>query len=79
MTSGQPQVCKLWFEVSKGMLPVRLLAPKILMAVNYCGRQLAGRMGWAAPAYHKSDGVGIASSMMGGLMGDLGCGLGCGN
>ena len=38
--------------VEKGMLLVKHLAPKILMAVNYCGRQLARTLGWAAPAYH---------------------------
>ena len=56
MTSGLPQVCKLILGVSKGMLPVKHLAQKILkiMAVNYCGRQLARRLGWAAPAYHKN-------------------------
>ena len=45
--------------VSKGMLPVKHLAPIILkiMAVNYCGLQLARRLGWATPAYHKKEGV----------------------
>ena len=57
MTSGLPQVCKLWLWVSKGMLPVKHLEPKILMAVNYCGRQLARRLGLVAPAYHKKEGV----------------------
>ena len=51
MTSGRPLVCKLWFVVTKGMLSVRHLTPKICMVVNYCGRQLAQRFGWAAPAY----------------------------
>ena len=27
------------------------------MAVNYCGHQLARRLGWAAPAYHKKEGA----------------------
>ena len=27
------------------------------MAVNYCGRQLAQGLGWAAPAYHKYEGA----------------------
>ena len=27
------------------------------MAVNYCGLQLARRLGWAAPAYHKEEGA----------------------
>ena len=26
------------------------------MAVDYCGRQLARRLGWATPAYHKNEG-----------------------
>ena len=39
------------------MFPVRHLAPKILMAINYCGRQLARRLEWAAPAYHKKEGA----------------------
>ena len=39
------------------MLPVRHLAPKILLAVNYCGRQLAWRFGWASPAYHEKEGA----------------------
>ena len=45
MTSGLPKVSKLWSGVSKGMLPVKYLAPKILMAVNYCGCQQAQRLG----------------------------------
>ena len=43
--------------VSKGMLPVKYLVPKILMAVNYCGRQLAQRLGWTTPAYHNKEGA----------------------
>ena len=45
MTSGLPQVCEQWLGVGNGMLPVEHLAPEILkiMAVNYCGRQLARR------------------------------------
>ena len=27
------------------------------MAVNYCGRQLARRLAWAAPAYHENEGT----------------------
>ena len=34
------------------MLPVKHLAPKILMAVNHCRCQLAQRLRLAAPAYH---------------------------
>ena len=55
MTSGLPQVCKLWFCVNCSF--VKHLAPKILMAVNYCESQLAQRLEWAAPAYHKKDGA----------------------
>ena len=46
MPSEMPQLCKLLLGVSKGMLPVKHLAPKIIMAVNYCWRQLARRLGW---------------------------------
>ena len=38
------------------MLPVKQLSPKSLMEVNYCGSQLAQRLG-AAPAYHKKEGA----------------------
>ena len=85
MTLGLPQVCKLWFGVRNGILPVKHITPKILKAVNYCGRQLSRRLGWAAPANHKKEGaarnlqcVGIACCMIGDLMGALGCGLGRG-
>ena len=59
MTLGLPQACKLWIWVGMGMLPVKHLAPKILniMAVNYCGRQLDCWLTWAAPVYHKKEGV----------------------
>ena len=57
ITSGLPQVCKLWLGVSKGMLPVKHVAETIRIAVNYCGRQLALGLGWAAPAYHKKKGT----------------------
>ena len=57
MTSGLPHVCELWLGLSKGMFPVEHLASKILIAVNYCGRQLARRLGWEAPAYHKKEGA----------------------
>ena len=39
------------------MLPVEHLASKILMAVNYCGCQLACRLRWAASACHKKEGA----------------------
>ena len=59
MTLGVPHVWTLWLEVSKGILPEKHLAPKIpkIMAVNYCGRQLARRLGMATPAYHKKLGA----------------------
>ena len=57
LTLELPQVCKLWLAVGKGMLHVRHLAPKILMAVNYCGRQLPSTLGWAATAFHKKEGA----------------------
>ena len=44
-------------RASKGMLLVKHLAPKIIMAVNYCGRKLAQSLRWAAFAYHKKDGA----------------------
>ena len=59
ITSGLPQVCNLWLGVNKGMLPVKHLAQKILkiMAVNYCGRQLARRLGLALFAFHEKEGA----------------------
>ena len=57
MTSGIPQVSKLCLGVDKHMLLVRHLAPKILMAENYCGRQQVQRLVWAATAYHKKEGA----------------------
>ena len=44
-------------RVKQGMLPVQHLAPKIIMSVNYCGRQLARTFGWEAPAFHKTEGA----------------------
>ena len=38
---------KLSFGVGKGMLAVKHFAPKILLAVNYCGCCLGG-MSWLA-------------------------------
>ena len=44
--------------VGKGILPVKHIAPKTFMAVNYCGHQLARRLWLAALAYHgKEDAV----------------------
>ena len=42
-----------------GMLPVKHQAPNILkiMAVIYCGYQLAQRLGWVTPAYHRKEGT----------------------
>ena len=58
-TSGLQQVCELWLGVSKGMLPVRDYNNKKLqiMAVSYCGRQLARRLGWVTPVYHDEEGA----------------------
>ena len=42
------------------MLPVKHLAPKILIADNNCGRQLDRRSGWVAQAYYKKVGASIA-------------------
>ena len=39
------------------MLPVGHPAPEILMAVNYCGCQLAQSFGCVAPAYHEKEGA----------------------
>ena len=43
-------------SVSKDLLRVKYPALNILIAVIYCGRQLARRFGWAAPASHKKEG-----------------------
>ena len=45
ITSGQSQACGLFLGVSMGMFPVKHPAPSNLMAVNYCERQLAQRLG----------------------------------
>ena len=82
MALGLPHICNLWLGVSMGMLPVIYLAPKILMAVNYCGRQLAQWLGERhLPVIRRKvqprlmEHVGIACSTTGGLIGALGCGL----
>ena len=71
--------------ISKGRLPVTHIAPKILMEMNYCERQLAQRLGLAAPAYHKRkvqprilESASIACSITGNMMSAIGCGLGRG-
>ena len=78
-------MCKLWLGVSKGMFAVRHLAQKILMAVDYCGRQLARILGWAAPAYLKEKDAtphhGASKHCLqydGRPDGRFGCRLGCG-
>ena len=58
-----PQVCKLWLGLNKGMLPVGHLTSNILTAVNCCGRQLARRLGWVAPAYHKKEDARVDSEL----------------
>ena len=37
------------------MLPVKYLAPNIVMAVNYSGSRLASRIVWAATDHHKKE------------------------
>ena len=39
------------------MLPVEHLAPRIIIAVDHCWRQIAQRLLWTAPAYHKKEGA----------------------
>ena len=58
--------------VSKGMLAVRHLAKKILIVVNYYGRQLAHRK------HHILERASLGHSMMVGQMGAFGCRLECG-
>ena len=41
------------------MFPVKHLSSKILIAVSYCGRQLARRLGRAAPASHRKGGAAL--------------------
>ena len=68
------------------MLHVRYLPPKVLMAVSYCGRQLARKLGKVAPTYHRKEGAtphsGVREHSLQyatrGLMGALGCRLGRG-
>ena len=64
--------------VSKGMLPVKHPAPKILKitAVNHCGRQMPAIERKVQPRI--LEGTSLACSMEGGLMSALGCGLGHG-
>ena len=53
MTSGLPHVYELCFGLSDGMHREEHLGPRIIMAANYCRRQLLRRFGWVVPAYHK--------------------------
>ena len=48
---------KLRFWVGNGMLPVKYLAPNILMPVNYWVYQIAQGLGWTAPEYLKKEGA----------------------
>ena len=77
MTLGLSHDCKLWLRLSKGMLPVKHVVQKILIAVNYCGRLLPQRLGFLASAYHEMEAAilhaNIVCSMMGDLMGALVC------
>ena len=68
----------------QGHAPVKHIAPKILIAANYCGSKLPRRLGSVTPAYHKKvysqilEEASVGSSMTAGLIDALGCGLGCG-
>ena len=55
--ASHEQVSKLCSGVGKGMLPVRRLAPKILMAVNYCLRQQSRGLSWTTSAYLRKEGA----------------------
>ena len=55
MAMELPQVSKLWLVISKSMLPVEHLRPKILMAVAHCGHQIARRLVQVSPAYLEKD------------------------
>ena len=64
------------------MITVKHLAPKILIAADYCGCQ---QFAVLAPAYLKKkvqpfieECTSIASSMTRGVIGALGCGIGSG-
>ena len=79
MTSELPLVCELLLGVSKGMSPVKHLAQRIIVVVNYCWHQLARSLGWATPAYHNKEGASsfskrasIVFSIMGGADGHFG-------
>ena len=39
------------------MFLVKHIAPKVIIAVNCCGRQLVRRLEWSATAYHKNVGA----------------------
>ena len=41
----------------QGHAPCRTSSSKILMAVSCCQRQLARRLRWVSPAYHKKEGA----------------------
>ena len=64
-----------------GLLPVKYLAKKIIVAVDYCGSQIAQRVGLVGRAYLKKvqylilECTGVAGNMTGDMVGTLRCGL----
>ena len=62
------------------MPPVKHLAPKIPMAINYCGRQVVRRLGRAVAAYITSRSGACKHNIQHDETPDwrLGCWLGCG-
>ena len=84
-SSGLQQICKLWFGVGKGVLPVKHLTPQIFIPPNYCGCQVARRLGGRhLPTIKRMvpslipEHASIACSMTGGLVGALCCEMACG-
>ena len=66
------------------LYPCRTSSFKILTAVNYCWLQLSRRLWWAAPACNQEgatphpEACTYSIQYNIGMMGALGCGLGCG-
>ena len=54
--SGLSHVCKQWLGVSKDLVPVRHLSPRILFVVEY-GYKLDQRLRWIGFAYLKEEGA----------------------
>ena len=81
INSGLPQVCKLWFGIGKGLLPVRHLTEKsswlsIIVGIKYPadwgGRHLPTIIRKVQP--HILEHASLACCMTGSLMGALGVG-----